>query len=302
MNSAATKMEFSPPPLSKIDPASPVLKVIGRDSVLVKAGTNFRRDHFPEDLPVLMPHGGLEIGADYGVMLGGDRIPQAVKIVGVIPDICFGGFHFAPGGNAAARAGGDEIPAINPRSIWDLKFRPACPDVRGQALTELFGLKFWSDIYMLGVDHRINGTSKFGVTIADGNNPPVNPVTGKKFNSLDYDTAVAVMSHHGKSLMSYDEFKAFAFGVTEKTSASKNPKITGLDAPRTSHVGGQQASGNKWAWGHDGDPDKPRASIFGGSCLRGSYAGSRYAFVDYWPDYSGGPLGARGRSDHLQLA
>jgi hypothetical protein len=300
MNSAATKMEFSPPPLSKIDPASPVLKVTGRDSILIKAGTNFRGDHFPQDLPVLMPHGGLEIGADYGVMLGGDRIPQAVKIVGAIPDVCFGGFHFAPGGNAAARGGGDDIPSINPCSVWDLKFRPST-DPRGQALTELFGLKFWGDIYMLGVDHHINGTSKFGVTIADGNNPPVNPVNGKKFSGLDYETAVAVMVHHGKSLMSYDEFKAFAFGVTEKTSASKNPKITALDAPRTSHVGGQQASGNKWAWGHDGDPDKPRASLFGGSYLSGSNAGSRFANIGHWPGGSNEHLGARGRSDHLQL-
>jgi hypothetical protein len=45
---------------------------------------------------------------------------------------------------------------------------------------------------------------------------------------------------------------------------------------------------------------RPRASIFGGSWIYG-FAGSRCASVDCWPDGSAGNLGARGRSDHLQL-
>ncbi len=61
-----------------------------------------------------------------------------------------------------------------------------------------------------------------------------------------------------------------------------------------------QATGNLWVWGHDGDPDTPRASILGGSWFHDGYAGSRYANVDRWADYSAGNLGARGRSDHLQ--
>jgi hypothetical protein len=56
-----------------------------------------------------------------------------------------------------------------------------------------------------------------------------------------------------------------------------------------------------WVWGHDGHPDMPRASIFGGSWLNGGNAGSRYANVDYWPVFSYGHIGARGRGDHLQL-
>jgi hypothetical protein len=301
MSTTAQQLETSPLTLTKTDPNSPVLKVTGRDTIVITAGTNFDGRLFQDDQQVLMSDGDLEVGADYGVICHRSGAVHAIKIATSLPDICFAGFHFAPGGNAPARAGGDEIPAINPRSLWDLKFRPACPDVRGMTLTQRFGLTFWSDIYLLGQDRHINGTSKFGVTIADGNAPPVNPATGKKFKGLDYYTAVAVMSHHGKQLMGSDEFRAFAYGVTEKTSCDRDPKITGLDAPHTSQDGGMQAAGNMLTWGHDGDPDAPRASLFGGSWLNGSGAGSRCAYVDYWPGHSRENLGARGRSDHLQL-
>jgi RNA-directed DNA polymerase len=42
---------------------------------------------------------------------------------------------------------------------------------------------------------------------------------------------------------------------------------------------------------------RPRPSIFGGSWINGSNAGSRYANLDYWPENSDDNLGARGRSD-----
>jgi hypothetical protein len=296
MNKQAT-IERAAPPLTKADPNSPVLKVYGRDSVLIKSGTSFDGVDFSEDTAVVMPAGGLEAGFDYGVICGLDTIPQAIKFAGLAP--CFAGFHFAPGGNAAARAGGDEIPAINPFSLWDLHFRPACADPRGMALAELRGGKFWCDIYLTGANCAADGTSRFGATIADGDDRPFDP-SGKKYKRFDYETAVAVMAAHGKGLLSVEEFFAAAFGVTEKTALDRNPKITGLDAPRTSKFGLMQATGNMWAWGHDGDPDTPRASILGGSWFGVGRAGSRFAFVDGWADFSGGLLGARGRSDHLQ--
>jgi hypothetical protein len=42
---------------------------------------------------------------------------------------------------------------------------------------------------------------------------------------------------------------------------------------------------------------RPRPSIFGGSWINGSNAGSRYANLDNWPENSNDNLGARGRSD-----
>jgi hypothetical protein len=160
----------------------------------------------------------------------------------------------------------------------------------------------WVDIYKLGVDHIDQGTSRFGVTIADGNDLPQKTDGKNHYRALDYKTAVEIYAHHGKQLLSHDEFRAAAFGVTEKTAAGRDPKTTGLDAARTSQRGIMQATGNLWDWGHDGDPDDPRPSIFGGSWWHGGYAGSRYADLGAWAGNSLEDLSARGRSDHLTPA
>ena len=284
-------------PLIKADPNSPVFKVTGRDGLIIKAGTRIGDLDFPQDKIVTMPGDGLEAGADYAVTID-DGVAAAFRLdAAPVSSSYLGGFHFAPGGNAAARSGGDDIPAINPCSLWDANFRPACKDARGMTLVA--SLKFWADIYLLGVNHLTDGTSKFGVTIADGRDCPLAP-NGEPYSRLDYETAVAVMAHHGKGLMSQGEFEAFAFGVTERTACGTDPKVTGLDMKRTSQVGGMQPAGSMWIWGHDGSL-RPRASVLGGSWFSDGGAGSRCAIVGYWPESSHGSLGARGRSDHLQL-
>ena len=291
------------PLLVKADPNAPALIVTGAETISIKSGTSFAGRNFDTDTRVLLPE-KLEIGGDYYVSLDDDGCPHAELAQGSPQSSDFAGFHFAPGGNAQARSGGDDIPAINPHSCWDLNFRPACADPSGMTCAVLpDGTKFWYDIYKLNRDHIANGTSAFGAIIANGVATPKN-LNGKGyFKKLDYETAVTVMAHHGKQLLSYDEFRIAAFGVTENSVAPKQPKLTGLDAARTSATGGMQMTGNLWDWGRDGDPDKPRASLFGGSWLCGGDAGSRCAYVAYdWPDLSGGNIGARGRSDHLQLA
>jgi hypothetical protein len=307
MNSPAKnlKTDHAAQMLVKADPSSPALFVTGPNTISIKAGTRFAGYTFTEDAPVVMPAGGLMPGCDYAVTVA-DGVGAAIKLdaspaASTSPGALLGGFHFAPGGKALARAGGDTTPAINPFSIWDINFRPSCADPRGMARVETAAIKpFWCDIYLLGVDHLVDGTSKCDVTIADGDDPPIRP-NGKYFAGLDYKTAVDVMKHHGKTLLSHDEFRDAAFGVTEKTSAPKDPKITKLDAARTSRFGLMQATGNMWVWGHDGDPDAPRASLFGGSWFDDGNAGSRCAYVGRWPDNSCVGIGARGRSDHLQL-
>lgn len=286
-------------PIIKADWNKPALAVVGGEFVIV-AGTRFGGVSFDKATPVAMPK-NLTAG-DYRVTVQ-DGVATAA-LLAAAPDLgdpaTIGGFHLAPGGNAAARAGGDESPAINPCSLWDIAFRPACADPRGMACIDSLRAPFWTDIYLLGVNHLTDGTSRLGVEIADGNSPPQNP-SGGAFDELDYATAVAVMKHHGKGLLSIEEFFAAAFGVTEKTSHKVDPKVTKLDAARTSKFGLMQATGNLWVWGHDGDPDAPRPSLFGGSWWDDGFAGSRQADVDVWAGYSCGDLGARGRSDHLQL-
>ncbi len=285
----------------------PILVVTGRDTIAIRAGTVVRiGDHvhaFEHDTPVHFDEP--KAGCDYGVRMAALGAPVAAILDCAAPvdGLDFAGFHFAPGGNAKARSGGDEIAAINPASCWDAGFRPACPDPRGMALVDMPGRPFWADIYLLGASHMSRGTSRCGEPIADGVTLP-DAVGGKpgkgKAAMLDHATAVAIYAHHGKQLLGAEEFFAAAFGVTERTVADDEPEQTGLDAARTSRFGLMQASGNMWVWGTDGDPDAPRPSLLGGSWISGWDAGSRCANLDPWPGDSFGSVSARGRSDHLR--
>ncbi|WP_313194638.1 hypothetical protein [Shinella zoogloeoides] len=280
--------------ISRPDRAAPILLVNSAASLAIRGGTVVRASgvehRFDSDTPVGMPD--LIAGEDYGVKVSETGQPFA-SLLGPENPIEAGwiaGFHYAPGGNATARAGGDDTPAINPHSLWDLGRRPACADPRGMTCVELAGGKrVWIDIYLLCVDRKRHGTSRCGVTIADG----------RSLARLNYHDAVAVMAEHGKRLPTYDEFRTAAFGVTERSSADSHAKTTGLDAARTSAIGLMQATGNLWIWGTDGDPDDPAPSLFGGSWIDGSSAGSRCAYLDYWPGYSNESLSARGACDHL---
>ncbi|MDX8513561.1 hypothetical protein [Mesorhizobium captivum] len=311
MSSAALKSVAAPSLLIKVDPNSPAFRVEGRTRIFLKAGTviSFGAGSVENqsDHEIALLAADLVAGRDFDVYADDEgrisAVPSGNNVDAGLLQI--GGFHFAPGGNATGRAGGDSEPAINPFSCWDLNFRPACPDPRGMTLVDLpssgkdGGTSIWVDIYKLNINH-MSGTSRCGVTIADGVDLPLRIDNNGHYDALDFQTAVAIYAHHRKRLLSYDEFRAAAFGVTEKSSADRDPKVTGLDAARTSQRGLMQATGNLWDWGHDGDPETPRASIFGGSWLCGGVAGSRCAGLGDWPGDSGGGISARGRSDHLQ--
>ena len=286
--------------LTKTNQNAPAITVTGPLQLSILAGTEFASFHFDADTPVDIAAGILQPGRDYAVAIADGQISVIELASATLAENVLGGFHFAPGGNASARSGGDSTPAINPYSIWDRNFRPACDDPRGMTRVEQEGGKaFWCDIYLTAAEHSL-GTSRFGATIADGDDLP-QKAGDKEFDSFNYEAAKAVLAHHGKSLLNVYEFFAAAHGVTEKSATARDPKTTQLDAPRTSRWGVMQATGNMWTWGTDGDPDSPRASFFGGSWYSGGNAGSRCALLVCWPDYSDDNVGARGRSDHLQL-
>lgn len=285
---------------------TPILVTNETGTIGFRAGAEItidgKKNGFDADTPIHLPE--LIAGKDYLVTL--DRSGHVV----VLPDVAcslyedavFAGFHFAPGGNAKACSGGDTTPAINPFSVWDAGFRPVCTDPRGMTWVEMENIRpFWSDIYFLGTDHRDRGTSRFGATIADGSSRPLKVNGEGRTAKLDYPTAVEICAHHGKRLMTAVEFFAAAYGVKERSAAEDEPETCGLDAERTSRFGLMQATGNMWTWGTDGHPDDPRPSFFGGSWINGSDAGSRFARLGYWPEFSRGFVGVRAASDHLNL-
>ena len=241
-----------------------------------------------------------------------------------------GGFHYAPGGNATGyNTGGDTTPAINPYSLWDLKWRPACPDPRGMVLV---ANSFWCDIYLCGTDVDANGSSRYGVTIADGSSPPKIPVafggTGStSYTSLTRWEAGEVLASVGKDLLTYSEFAAAAYGVSEHVSRGNDPNATGYatsnvgssnaDNKFTSKWGVIQAAGCLFVWGREfGGPYNtaiwennnggrgqtyllPNAALFGANWSDGLNAGSRASRWSNAPSVSHHATGARGRSDHL---
>lgn len=296
--------------MTRRDVLSPVLAAISRTEIVIKAGTIVVTDNrpvrFDDDTPV--PTGELLLGRDYGVGIddSGNLFCKALTS-SPTEEPLFAGFHFAPGGNAKAREGGDTAPAINPYSIWDIGFRPSCPDPRGMALVEpIRGKLFWVDIYLLDADHHEQGTSRAKAIIADGRDLPMRLDGQSRYKRLDYATAVEIYTGHGKRLLGAEEFFAAAYGVKERTSRDDEPTVTGsLDDNASDFIskwGLFDITGTMWQWGTDGDPDNPRPSFFGGSWIVGESAGSRCADLAYWPEGSDGSIGARGASDHLNHA
>jgi len=223
-----------------------------------------------------------------------------------------GGFHVALTGE------------ILEYSLWDINYRPTCPDPRGMVCIN--GM-FWADIYLLGVNHHADGTSRAGVVIADGDRPPKIPAIyggngSAAYAELTWFIAQDVLQSHGKRLPSWGELSMLAFGVTEATSVGTDPVTTKHDAPRRSRWGVEQATGNLWVWGADVNGTSAtgtttwqaitggrgsiythslRAVLLGAAWASGAYSGSRSAFWSHSPSYSGSDIGGRGLSDHLCL-
>ena len=229
-----------------------------------------------------------------------------------------GGFHYAPGGNAGGVAGGDSTPSINAYSLWDLKWRPVCPDPRGMTLV---ANGFWVDIYLTGVDAITNGSSCYNVVIADGSSPPKVPVLfggdgSTTYGSYTWFEAQELAAAFGKHCPTQQEFMAAAYGVTEATSRGTDPVNTILDAARTSKWGLIGATGNLWVWGDERagakstsantegrgtETDAPNAALFGGNWIDGSAAGSRSSLWYFAASASSHGIGSRFACDHLWL-
>lgn len=232
-----------------------------------------------------------------------------------------GGFHYAPGGNATAQAGGDTTPSINAYSFWDLKFRPTSSDPRGMTLV---GGGYWADIYLTGVDAITNGSSKYNVTMADGSSPPKVPTMfggngTTNYGSYTWFEAMELATAFGKRCPTQQEFMSLAYGTTEASSVGTDQNSTILNAAYTSKWGVIQATGVLYAWGRErGGPfagatwnantegrgseyNAPNSVRLGGNWSEATNAGSR---CSYWGDAASNSYnygGSRFVCDHLQL-
>ncbi len=314
-------------PMSKADPYAVAFVKTGAGAVSIKAGTRVdvagTTVAFAAETPVAMP--ALTAGTDYAVWVKSDGTIQASANHSAPPTsgswLKIGGFHYALGGNAAGQAGGDTTPAINEYSIWDLKWRPACPDPRGMTLV---AGAFWADIYLLGVNHHADGTSRNGATIADGNSPPKIPAAfggngSATYSGLTWWEASEVLMSHGKRLPDYAEFAALAYGVTEASSIGVDQVTTKLNAAYTSRWGVMQATGVMFVWGRDtgggaaaaswaantsgrgSTLSLPNTALFGGDWSTGANAGSRCSRWNLSHLYSTNGIGVRGVCEHVVI-
>jgi len=272
---------------------------------------------------VTMP-GSATTGTDYAIWAKTDGTLEATTNHSSPPTANarkVGGFHYAPGGNATGTSGGNTTAQINEYSMWDLKWRPACPDPRGMTLV---GGGFWADIYLTGVDAITNGSSKYNVTMADGSSPPKVPTMfggngSTTYGSYTWFEAMELATAFGKKCPTQMEFMSLAYGTTEASSIGSDQVSTILNAAYTSKWGVMQSAGVLWSWARDrGGPaaaaswnantegrgsefNAPNAGILGGNWGSGSDAGSRCSAWANSASNSSNSIGSRFVCDHLQL-
>ena len=289
----------------------------GAKAVSIKAGTivfvGGMAKAYSVDTPVAMPD-VMTPGEDYGIWvlpLGGLFAAKDGANAPYYPSAAqagaakLGGFHYGlvdPGAvladagfNTAEKASKDMVwkqsnvdllAGINAHSLWDEAFRPLC-DPRGMACVSDDtgrGL-FWFDLYFTGTQHVTNGTSRAGTDVASGAVQPVIPAMfggngTAKYTSLNWYEANEIAQSHSKRAMSYQEFAAAAFGVTESQSiggAASTIPLTKREAGYTSKWGGEQMTGHLWSWGAAAHAAGGTAWVAG--ALRGQSFGTPYAVL-----------------------
>jgi len=249
-----------------------------------------------------------------------------------------GGYHYIPSGRPTAVNNGSPTGAaeILEYSIWDLTWRPTCPDPRGMSCIDG---RYWIDLYFCGktsyagTDFSAVPSSKIGLTIADNNDPPLIPAFYGGDGTTAYSTVgtlapgswmnfTEVAQSFGKRLPEWGEFSAAAFGAPEAGSRGTDPGTVIWE--RASKWGLAQATGTMWVWGvgtegnrltstttystHTGGrgslfagPDGPRAVILGGDWGHQAHSGSRNAAWVVNPWDGGANFSARFAAGHLVL-
>lgn len=250
-----------------------------------------------------------------------------------------GGFHHIPSGRPTAVNNGSPTAAaeILEYSIWDLTWRPTCPDSRGMTCVDE---RFWCDLYFCGStsyagsDFSAVPSSKIGLTIADETAPPLIPAFYGGDGSTNYaDSSTLekgcwydfceVASSFGKRLLTMSEFQVAAFGAPEAGSRGDDPGTVIWE--RASKWGLAQATGTMNSWGagllfrdvnsqtfgwetgvtrgrgdvyQQGNDDSLVANVLGGAWGNVSNSGSRCSIWFNQPWSASNSISARFACDH----
>jgi hypothetical protein len=323
----------------KVNPLAVAFTRTGNETATLNAGTIVEVVgqilRFPTAQNIVMPT--LTAGTDYAIYACSDNTIRADASFSAptgyttLNSRQIGGFHFALGGNATGfNTGGDTTPQINPFSFWDLKFRPACPDPRGWAF--VLPSLGWLGIYMMNNNPGLNGVSRAGLRIADGENSggfPVIPAADggdgtTTYGNLTWYTANSVLTALGCRLPTFEALMRGAWGAVEQVDRGTDPVNTILWAPGTSAIGLIGAAGYQWCWisnlsvdvsitsaanwaantGGRGSTFQTRPIIagrFGGTWNNASFSGSRCSNWNSPISDSGAIIGVRAACDHLML-
>ena len=259
----------------------------------------------------VLASGSVTNGSDHSLLYNSDTkvFSLSSNFNPALPLHLVGGLHIYGNGDLAVN------------SIWDQGFRPACPNPRGMVYSNLQNK--WGDIYLLGVNHITDGTSRYGVTIADGAAPPKIPVIyggngSAAYSRMGYFETRDVLDSHGKFMPDIGLFASFANGSALGTSIGSDPVTTGHSVGYRSAVGIEQATGHLWIWSREQsavdsantwhDMGTGRGNWYGGyfrTALLGAYwghgSGSGPDSVNWGsaPTNSSAVIGGRGFSDHL---
>jgi hypothetical protein len=243
------------------------------------------------------------------------------------------GYHYIPAGRPTAVNNGSPTAAaeILEYSIWDLTWRPECPDPRGMSCIDE---RYWIDLYFCGktsyagTDFSAVPSSKIGLTIADNNDPPLIPAFYGGNGTTAYSTSGSlsagswinfgeVAQSFGKRMPSYHEFAAAAFGAPEAGSRGSDPGTVIWE--RQSKWGLAQATGTLWVWGSDfagtGSTSNAthtdgrgtiyaldtKAVLLGGGWPSAGNSGSRAAYWIFAPWNGDNDVSARFAAGHLVL-
>ncbi len=336
----------------KADYQSVAFTKTAASTVSIKAGTYVMVGNtmvsWAADTAVVMPT--LTAGTDYAIYACADGTCRAdasftaptgyttsnSRLIGgfhyglVAPGTTVAGGSFATTGNGMIWTQGDvdKIAGINAWSLWDLKWRAATTDLRGQkGFAYVADAGEWQAIYFCSTDHIANGLSKAGTDIASGTVLPKIPLNRGGNGTTTYATPMwwdwaEIVRAYGCRMMTEETFPLGAYGVTENQSidtVTSTYPTTQRNAGYTSKFGIKQATGHHWIWGMDGggaaatawaDTNGGRGqlfnnngtkALFSGGRANGGNSGSRCANWSVPPWGVGWYIGVRAACGHLML-